>query len=246
MLLNRIFLTYAAALFLFLELTAMSAEQVTTHNTSVSVESKYTPILNTIKHDKNFLLGVANTIIARDADILHMKEMIIKKHGVRSHEIWADNFDVNQTWGPNWSSINGKLQAELLNTFGTKDNVKMTMKRDDFLLASDDVLANFLHYAKTVVNNGDYVIAESLGNKKAPHTIVVKYNFNPIITGVKYKKTSENTLEKESDLKSMYIVFNITDILDQILQSNKHSWEEKKEDWNKDVSGYIATFTPDV
>lgn len=73
----------------------------------------------------------------------------------------------------------------------------------------------------------------------------MKYNFTSTIAGVKYKKNNVNKPEKESDMKSMYIAFNITDILDEILKSNKHSWEEKKEDWNKHVSGYIATFTPD-
>lgn len=146
MIINRNFFAYVGALVFLVELTAMSAEPFITHNTEVTASSKYTPILDKIKHDKDFLIRIANTIIARDADIQHMKEMIVKKHGSRSHEIWENNFDVKETWGPNWSSISTTLQAELLKTFGTKDNVKMTMKRDDFVLASNDVLENTLHY----------------------------------------------------------------------------------------------------
>lgn len=232
---------YVIGLFLFLEYSSMSMDDRKYNDQP----EKYTKesVLEKIRDDKIFLLEISNAIISREQDQLHIIDCITKKHGNRSYDIWKNNFSIEMTWGPNWDSVGGELQDELIKTFGSKDNAKMIMKREDFVLASNSVLEDPLSYAKIVIEKGTPEISIASGNSRAPYGIVIKYNFNSNV-GEIYKKTSGITSSKCKDLTSMYIAFNITDILEQISKSKKVTWEEKVKDWNKSIKGYIATFTP--
>ena len=201
---------------------------------SISVED--------IAHDTKFLKSIVKAILERPQAILSMQEGMIKKHGQRSFELWRDHFNVSDTWGPAWSKLSPDLQQQLIQIFGSKDNAKMIMKREEFILINNDNIVNAQVLAKMVEENGTPVLDISKGNQRNPYTLVIKYKF-PHPVGVLHIKKEGSSLITEQNLVHMYLVFNISDIINKILSSKKHSLEEKKNDWNKMMDGYVATFS---